>query len=104
MMGDEDFLTVQHTMDIWSLGLTIIELCLVEVFINEKYKQILGAKKLDSGNAIIEWLIWKCPAKGLKMPDKVLNYDNDFAELVSSLLKTNPKERSSLPKAIDSPF
>lgn len=100
MLGDQDRIAIKCSMDVWSVGLTIVELVLLKVLVSKAHLKLLGAQKLDSGQAIVEWLIYQCPSGKLPLPPAVGGFSKEFAEIVQSLLTRDPNVRLTLAQCL----
>lgn len=101
-IGDSDFLTIKCSMDVWSIGLCIAELFLLDVLIGPVFAgEVAPGTKLDAGFAILEWLANPAP---IVLPKKLLEWDKDFVSLLQSLLEKSTTARSTLAQALHHPF
>jgi len=101
-IGDLDYLTIKDTMDVWSVALCFVELVLQDVWIGSQYsKEIAPDVKFDAGFAILEWLSTPEP---FNLPQKILKYNDDYVNLVLSLLEKDVTKRKTLAEILDHPF
>jgi len=101
-IGDSDFLTIKCCMDVWSIGLCVAELFLLDVLIGPAFaKEVAPGTKLDAGFAILEWLANPAP---LILPQKLMKWDKDFVALLQLLLEKDLTKRTTLAMALPHAF
>eukprot|EP00397_Hematodinium_sp_SG-2012_P018589 GEMP01019050.1.p1 GENE.GEMP01019050.1~~GEMP01019050.1.p1 ORF type:complete len:629 (+),score=124.86 GEMP01019050.1:148-2034(+) len=101
-IGDSDYLTIKVSMDVWSVGLCVAELYLLDVLIGPAFaKEIAPDTKLDAGFAILEWLANPAP---LEFPAKLKKSDKDYVNLLQGLLEKSVSKRLTFADALKHPF
>lgn len=104
MHGKDEWLKIEPSMDVWSVGLSLCQLVTLKNVLSQENRRLLGAQALNSGPAIIDWLCFKCRAGPLKLPPAIGEFNADFLAGLNSILIGEPLRRSTLAQLLKSPY
>merc|ERR1740121_2414741 len=95
---EAEFLDVTRHFDVWSLGMTFIELVTLEPLLYAKYEEF--------GRDADQLMVWLAdPATGvIELPDKIGLLDEQFADLCKRMIERNTDLRSSMVEVMLHPF
>jgi len=95
---ESDWISVQPSLDAWSVGMTLCQLITLDVVLEEKYAEFSGK------NARSEFLTWLGSLQEPPVPDSVRLFDPGLMELIDRLLICNKKKRKTIASCLDCSF
>ncbi|CAD7967312.1 unnamed protein product [Amoebophrya sp. A25] len=105
LIEDVDFMRVADQLDVWSVGISLCELIMMDAVLKPKYASIFrqtGSHR-KAGFLFLEWLANK--EESLNLDRKIADFDSGFADLVlKRMLLKEPKARWSLAECLSHPF
>jgi len=97
-------MTVQPSMDAWSVGITIAELVTLSPLLRERYKEITDGQPRHAGSArFLRWL-GAVQAAPLPRPPAWAGEGRFEALLCAWLLVPNPERRRTLAQSLNAPY
>jgi len=101
LVEDSDYVHISRLMDVWSIGLTSLDLLLSQPALEHKYTEIVETTGDCMG--YFEWLADKTIELGL--PAQLEKVDKDYFNLLQDhILVKDEKVRASIPEVINHPF
>jgi len=105
LIDDKDTLVVTHTLDVWSVGISLCELVTLDAALKPKYVSIYktGGSHRKAGFLFLEWLANQ--SLDLDLDQRILDFDPSFKDMVcKKMLSKKHGERWSLAECLNHPF
>lgn len=102
---DSQSIEIAHSLDAWSVGITVCELVSLGAILKAMYRQFLrhAVAHDEAGFLFLEWL--STLKKSAPLPKNVKEFDADFVDLVSNwLLVFDSKKRKSCAECLAHPY
>ncbi len=102
LIEDGDYLQVGNQLDVWSVGISLCELIMLDAVLKPRYVSIyrVANSHRKAGFLFLEWLA--SPSQSLQLDDKIRKYDPQFVDMVvKKMLTKKPDQRISLAQALD---
>jgi serine/threonine protein kinase len=101
LVEDCDYVHISRLMDVWSIGLTSLDLLLSQPALEHKYTEIVEATGDCMG--YFEWLADRSIELGL--PAQLERVDKDYYNMLQEhILVKDEKQRASIPEVMNHPF
>eukprot|EP00746_Dinoflagellata_sp_MGD_P134118 gnl/MRDRNA2_/MRDRNA2_67937_c0_seq2.p1 gnl/MRDRNA2_/MRDRNA2_67937_c0~~gnl/MRDRNA2_/MRDRNA2_67937_c0_seq2.p1 ORF type:complete len:428 (+),score=82.00 gnl/MRDRNA2_/MRDRNA2_67937_c0_seq2:106-1389(+) len=98
---DLDYVHVSRLMDVWSIGMTALDLVLSQPALEQKYSEIV--ERTGECNEYFDWL--SDTAIELGLPQQLEKLDKDFFHVLQeNMLVKDPRCRASIPEVMQHPF
>jgi serine/threonine protein kinase len=103
LLGQKDScLSASVYLDAWSVGCTICELITLDAVFRPTYLNF-AAKSRRGGKA--NFMLWLKTLKEAPLPEKILSFDDELVELMSScLLVCDKSQRKTCAEALNAPY
>merc|ERR1719359_1537081 len=101
LVEDADYIHISRLMDVWSIGLTSLDLLLSQPALEHKYTEIVESTGDCMG--YFEWLADRTIELGL--PAQLEKVDKDYYNMLQEhILVKDEKVRASIPEVMNHPF
>jgi len=106
LIEDGDYLQVGHQLDVWSVGISLCELIMLDAVLKPRYVSIyrVANSHRKAGFLFLEWLA--TPTQSLSLDERIKKFeDPQYVDLVvKKMLTKKAEERISLAQALDHPY
>jgi len=105
LIEDADYLRVNDQLDVWSVGISLCELVMLDAVLKPKYAAIYrhAGSHRKAGFLFLEWLANK--EESLVLDKKIMTFHKEFVDLVvTKMLTKDEKARWSLAECLNHPF